>query len=204
MAGKRKIEALLFDLGGVIVEIDFNRAFTHWAALSHQTPDTIATKFTMDEPYERHERGEIEAAMYFEHLRNTLQLTGSDAQIANGWNDIFVAEISETVAAIKQINNRLPCYAFTNSNATHQVVWESKFSSAMSVFKQTFVSSEMGLRKPELAAFEAISVQTGVDLAATLFFDDTLENIEGALAAGLQAVHVRTSEDVLESLVNVQ
>jgi putative hydrolase of the HAD superfamily len=54
-----KVDALLFDLGGVVIDIDLGRAFTRWAAAAGTTVETIRSRFTFDAAYERHERGEI-------------------------------------------------------------------------------------------------------------------------------------------------
>ena len=65
------------------------------------------------------------------------------------------------------------------------------------------MSSELGLRKPDCAAFEGVANAMGIALSAILFFDDTLENVEGARAAGLQAVHVTMPSDVKCALVEI-
>ena len=64
-----------------------------------------------------------------------------------------------------------------------------------------FISSEIGLRKPDLQAFEHILKDTSTTAATMLFFDDTNENVEGALRAGLQAIHVKSAVDVPEALL---
>jgi putative hydrolase of the HAD superfamily len=195
-----KIEALLFDLGGVLIDIDFDRVFNYWQGISALSFAEMKSAFFFDEPYEKHERGEIDGDTYFAHLRDHLQLNGSDAEIIAGWNSIFIAEIPATLEAIEQIRARIPCYAFTNTNATHQTAWMCKHPTVAPLFQRVFSSWEMGLRKPEQRAFAAISDATGVPLAATLFFDDTLENIEAAAKAGLQTVHVHSALDVQEAL----
>ena len=52
-------QALLFDLGGVLIEIDFARAFRAWQPISRLSLEEISWTFKFDAPYERHERGEI-------------------------------------------------------------------------------------------------------------------------------------------------
>jgi putative hydrolase of the HAD superfamily len=67
-------------------------------------------------------------------------------------------------------------------------------------FKRIFVSSTIGLRKPEAEAFEYVVEQIGVPACRILFFDDLIQNVEGARACGLQAVHVMSSADVKDAL----
>ena len=83
MAASR-IEALLFDLGGVVVEIDFNRAFAHWQSISRLSLAELKAAFTFDAPYQRHERGEISALEYFAHLAQHLQLRDDPLEHVEG------------------------------------------------------------------------------------------------------------------------
>jgi len=62
------------------------------------------------------------------------------------------------------------------------------------------VSSDLGFRKPEAPAFAAISKAIGAPLERILFFDDTLVNVEGAQATGMQAVHVKSVQDVANAV----
>jgi putative hydrolase of the HAD superfamily len=194
------IRALLFDLGGVVIEIDFGRALAHWAGYSELSPDELRAAFWFDAAYEKHERGEIGWAQYLAHLRATLRLGGTDAQIEEGWNSIFIAEIPATVAMVDEARKLLPCYGFSNTNPTHQAHWAAAFPRAAGAFERIFVSWELGLRKPERAAFDMVCEQMGVAPGEVLFFDDTAENVEGARAAGLQAVWVRGPGDVRAAL----
>jgi HAD superfamily hydrolase (TIGR01509 family) len=193
-------ELLLFDLGGVLIDIDFERAFRAWQPMSQLSLDEIRRNFGFDLPYQRHERGEIAAAEYFDHLASLLRLQASQAEIAAGWNAIFIREIRQTVELVRTARSRLACHAFTNTNAAHQAAWSAMFPDVVAAVDGIFASHEMGCRKPERRAFEHIARATGVALGSILFFDDTLENVQGAAAAGLQAVHVRSPADVKQAL----
>ena len=195
-----RIEALLFDLGGVVIDIDFERAFRGWQSISQLSLEEIKFAFKFDAPYERHERGEITAAGYFAHLRAVLKLQGSEARIAECWNSIFVGEIPETLEMIRSVRAVVPCYAFTNTNPTHQGAWTAVAPRLVQSFDRVFASHEIGLRKPEKRAFEYIAAAIGVSLPSILFFDDLPENVEGARAAGLKTVHVRGPGDVRDAL----
>ncbi|MEI9885126.1 MAG: HAD-IA family hydrolase [Rhizomicrobium sp.] len=76
----------------------------------------------------------------------------------------------------------------------------SRFADGLKPFRKIFVSSTIGLRKPDKAAFDHVCREIGVPAARILFFDDALENVEGARRAGLQAVHVRSNADVAAAL----
>ena len=196
----REIRALLFDLGGVVIDIDFNRAFERWQPISRLSVEDMRSAFKFDLPYERHERGEITTSEYFAHLRKSLRLDEDHARIAEGWNSIFAGEITETRCMVQAARARFPCYAFTNSNAAHQVAWAAMFPAVVQSFDRVFVSSDIGFRKPERKAFEFIARALDVSLDSIMFFDDLPENVAGAATAGLQAVHVRGPADVKAAL----
>jgi glucose-1-phosphatase len=193
-------DALLFDLGGVVMTLDWNRAFSRWAGDSGESVEALRGRFRFDLPYERHERGEIGERDYYASLRESLRIDLTDEQWDAGWGAIFAGEIVPTVAAIAKVKDLIPVYAFSNSNAAHQRAWSPRFAEALGHFRKVFVSSDLGRRKPELGAFEAIAHAIGVPVGRILFFDDTLENVEGARAAGFRAVHVRTPRDVEDAL----
>ena len=194
------VEALLFDLGGVIFEIDFGGAIAVWSAYSGEREEVIAQRFGFDTHYERHERGEIDARQYFQSLRNLLRIDLTDAQFSEGWNSIYGPELEIAGKLPGLLAGRMPLFAFTNSNPTHQASWEQRYSRALSMFQRIFVSSEMGVRKPEPRSYEAVSRELGIPLDRMVFYDDTQENVEGARAVGMQAVHVRSSGDVARSV----
>ena len=196
-------DALLFDLGGVVIEADFDRVFARWAAHAQQHLDTIKAKFAFDSFYERHERGEIDASAYFASLRTSLGIDISDTQFVDGWNAVFVREVPGIAALLQRAKEKVALYAFTNTNPTHQQAWSQRYAEVLSLFDTVFVSSELGKRKPEPEAFHAVAAAIGVKLPRIVFFDDLLENVEGARAIGMQAVHVRSLADIAGSLQEI-
>jgi HAD superfamily hydrolase (TIGR01509 family) len=197
------IRTLLFDLGGVIIDFDFDRAFRFWAARASCEPAEIGRRFSLDEPYEQHERGELHASDYFASLRRSLNVSLSDDELIEGWNDVYLGVMPGIVAMLTIAGERFPLYAFTNSNPTHQSEWSVRFAKELSIFKNIFVSSELGLRKPDPEAFSEVASRTGFSVSEFLFFDDTPENIDGARSAGMHAVLVESNSNVREALLQL-
>jgi FMN phosphatase YigB (HAD superfamily) len=194
------LQALLFDLGGVLVDIDFNRALVAWSQYSALPLAILKQAFSFDEQYERHERGEIPSSAYFAHLASALQLSATLEEIDSGWNSIFVGEIVATRKLVESARRSLPCYAFTNTNASHMACWSKLFPSVVAAFDKIFASHEIGLRKPERAAFDHICSVIGADAQSVMFFDDVSENVQAATDAGLRSVLVRGPADVANAL----
>ena len=136
-------------------------------------------------------------------MRRSLGINITDEEFITGWNSIYVGEIPGVATLLSDVREKLPIYAFTNSNSTHQLAWSKKYGHILNLFRDVFVSSEIGKRKPEPAAFEFISKEIGVKLELILFFDDSLENIVEAKKIGMQAVHVTSPEDIEISLKEI-
>ncbi len=200
MAQRSAVRALLFDLGGVVLRIDVERALRAWAPFSSLPLPQLVERAVVDEAFRQHERGEIDAATYFAHLREQLALDASDEQIGAGWNAIVVEPFATSVSLIRDVRRRLPCYAFTNTGAYHYARWGQAFPEVVGLFERIFMSFELGMRKPETAAFNSVAQSIDCPPDQILFFDDSAENVEGARLAGLQAVQVTEPDDIARAL----
>jgi len=200
MSRPRSAEALLFDLGGVVMGLDWERCFERWASYTGTPAHVLKSRYSFDEAYERHERGEIGELDYYRALSGSLGVEMTDAQWAAGWGAIFTGEIAPVVEMVARVKDRIPVYAFSNTNPAHERVWKRRFAPALEHFREVFVSHALGARKPERESFHRIARRIGVEPGAILFFDDTPQNVAGARDAGLEAVLVRSARDVAEGL----
>jgi glucose-1-phosphatase len=196
-------DALLFDLGGVVIDIDFRRAFARWAETTRCDEALLRERFSRDEAFKLHETGRLTDEAYFESLRASLGIDISNKQFLDGWNAIFVGEMPGISGSLAKVATSIPLYAFTNTNPAHHLYWSRHLGNFVSHFREIFVSYKIGLRKPDSEAFQFVVEAIGVPAERILFFDDVLANVEGARACGLQAVHVTTTSTVPEILARM-
>jgi HAD superfamily hydrolase (TIGR01549 family) len=194
-------DALLFDLGRVVLDIDFSKVVACWAGHAGCEPAHLAGRFSWrDEFYQRHEKGEISDGEFFAALRALLGVELSDAQFLEGWNNIFAGEIPGIAPLLARAAQHLPLYAFSNTNGAHVEHFLQTYADLLGHFREIFLSSAIGLRKPDAAAYDHVVNAIGVPASRIVFFDDLAENVEGARARGLLAVHVQSSADVAAAL----
>ena len=194
-------DALLFDLGRVVLDIDFSKTLACWAGHAGCEPANLAGRFSWrDEFYQRHEKGEISDAEFFAALRTLFGVELTDAQFLEGWNKIFAGEMPGIAPLLARAAKRLPLYAFSNTNAAHVEHFSGAYADLLGHFREIYLSSSIGLRKPDAAAYDHVVRAIGVPAERIVFFDDLAENIEGARARGLTAVHVTSPDDVAAAL----
>lgn len=193
-------DALLFDLGRVVLDIDFEKTIACWAAHAGCEPAEIVARFVRDDAYRQHETGKISDADYFRSLRTTLGLSLTDDQFLEGWNAIFTGEMPDIAALLARAAEHLPLYAFSNTNRPHVEHFSRAHADVLSHFREIYLSSTIGLRKPDAAAYDHVVKAIGVPASRIVFFDDLPENIEGARARGLQAVRVSSTSDIADAL----
>ena len=193
-------DVLLFDLGRVVLDVDFAHVMKVWASHAGCEPADLAARFTPNDSYKHHEIGMIDDAAFFESLRQSLGIAISDAQFLEGWNAIFVGEMPGIAPLLARAAARVPLYAFSNTNPPHVAHFTENYADVLGHFREIFLSSSIGLRKPELEAYHHVVSAIGVPASRIVFFDDSADNIAGARAYGLTAVHVKSSEDVAGAL----
>src|SRR5882757_10089688 len=129
-------DALLFDLGSVVLDIDFNKAVACWAGHAGCTPGELVARFVREESYRHHEVGKIDDAAYFESLRQSLGIKLSDAQMLEGWNAIFAGEMPGIGPLLARAATRLPIYAFSNTNNAHVEHFSVAYAGLLGHFRE--------------------------------------------------------------------
>jgi len=193
-------DALLFDLGRVVFDIDFPRALACWAGHAGCEPSDIAARFVVDEAYHHHETGTISDEDFFGNLRRSLGIAITDEQFLEGWNAILVGEMDGIAPLLERAAQHFPLYVYSNTNRPHVAYFTEIHAHTLKPFRELYYSSTIGHRKPDAAGFDHVVNAIGVPASRIVFFDDLAANIEGARARGLKAVHVKSSQDVADAL----
>jgi putative hydrolase of the HAD superfamily len=190
------IDALVFDFGNVLVDIDFARAFARWGGQAGVPAAELAARFQVDEAYCAHERGEMSERDYFAALRRRLGIALGDEAMLAGWNAIIGDPLPGIEALVARLAGRFPLYVFSNTNPAHLAHFAPRHRRLLSHFRKTVASCDIGGRKPEPAAFLSLADIVGTTPGRLAFFDDLEENVQGARHAGLQAFRVSSAAEI--------
>lgn len=202
----RPVAALLLDIGGVIIEIDFERAFHSWASVSGQPVSRIRANFEADPSYRLLETGALTITEYFSGLRLALNVDLTEDELAEGWGLILVDQITGIAELLATVSNSIPIYGLSNSNSLHWNLCFERFPEALKSFQGIFLSYELGFRKPDPRSFRAALRFIGFPPSEVVFLDDSPRNVEAGRKIGMQAFEIdspTTMQAVLESLVEL-
>lgn len=146
-------QALLFDLGGVVLKLQPRACFAHWAQAAGAPMATLTARWRIDDAYKAHETGQIEFAEYAASLSALLGIELEEEDWLAGWNALFAGVFEPVAKRLRPAAAALPTCCFTNTNAAHQAVWEARFAEAVAAFGTIYSSWRIGRRKPDGDAF---------------------------------------------------
>ncbi|MEA9392389.1 glucose-1-phosphatase [Acerihabitans sp. TG2] len=184
----------IFDLGNVVIDIDFGRVLGVWSHLSGVPLASLKKKFEMGEVFEQHERGEISDEVFAAKFCAELGITLSFEQFTTGWQAVFISvrpDVIEIMQKLRAQGNRV--IILSNTNRLHCDYWPNQYPEVPQSVDKMYLSQEIRMRKPDPAIYRYVLEQEGVDVADALFFDDNAQNIAAAQSIGLPAVHVTDS-----------
>ena len=198
------IKNILFDLGGVFMNLDFHITERAFINLGITEFPTLFTQHHANDLFEQLETGKISPEMFYEKFRESTHSSLTDDQIKTAWNAMLLDFPVERLQWLDKIRQKYKVYLFSNTNLIHYEAFMQVFtkstgqSNLNSYFIKAYYSHELGLRKPYVASFQKILEEEKLEAAETLFIDDTAKNIEGAQKAGLQTLHLIPPMTVLD------
>ncbi|CNH83131.1 phosphatase [Yersinia aldovae] len=181
----------IFDLGNVIVDIDFKRVLGVWSKLSSVPLATLSERFTMGEVFQQHERGEISDEDFARQLSDEMGLSLSFEQFAEGWQAVFVALRPEVVAIMHKLREEgHRVVVLSNTNRLHCNYWPQHYPEVAAAADHMYLSQDLGMRKPEARIYQHVLHAENIPAEQAVFFDDIEANIIAARIEGMTAIHV--------------
>lgn len=189
-------EAIIFDFGGVLFEIDYEAPVRAFAELGMKDFREIYAQAGQHPIFDQLETGQTDGDTFYRWLSTQLPAARRD-QLEAAWNCILLGLNIENTVFAASLGERFPLYIFSNTNALHVTEFERMIDQVYGLdkfrshFRSIVYSNELGLRKPHPEAFLEVCRRHGLPPAKTLFLDDSIQHVEGARRAGLRALHVQ-------------
>ena len=200
----KRINALLFDLGGVIVDLDYNKTIEAFEAIGLEDAEHLYNQFNQSKIFDEFEIGSISREEFIGLLQEKIPQKVSQSKIKEAWNAMILGFEKSKLEQIKRYSEKIPCYLLSNTNEIHleyiqTLLQEVPFKNLELLFTKCYYSHIIGRRKPHRETFEWVLNDMGSSPDEVLFIEDSPQHIRGAEKAKIKTLHFtngRRLEDV--------
>ena len=188
---KFEIQAVFFDIGGVLLSIDWRRTLTSLGITDPTRQLKLAHSFQEWPLHHDYERGKVSTDSFLEECKEFFSVDAGREALESAWHDLIIGPVPGVDSVLSKYSGQVPFHTLSNTNELHF----NRFSKGKVFyhFDQLFTSFGLGERKPDAAIYERACEETGLHPSQCLFLDDTEDNITAARAAGWNAELSRDS-----------
>jgi len=201
------IRHIIFDLGGVLMNIDYQATEQAFAALGIADFQQHFSQLQQSTLFDDLETGRISRADFIKAIQDVVpHLALSTEQIETAWNAMLLDFPLRRLQILQQLQLHYDLILLSNTNEIHEAAFNEVLRSNHGIpnigifFDKIYLSHRVGMRKPDKEIFERILTDTGFDPKQTLFIDDSPQHIAAAHALGIQTIHLEkgmTMEDTI-------
>ncbi len=198
------IKNIIFDLGGVILNIDYQLTENAFKDLGMQNFDEVYSQQKQSGLFDQFEVGKLSAKEFIQQIKTEANLVVDDQKVVDAWNAMLLDLPKKRLKLLTQLKDSYTTFLLSNTNEIHFnafsniVEKETGQASLFPFFKEVFYSHEIQLRKPEKQAFNHILLKHDLKPFETLFIDDSPQHIASAKEMGINTYHLQKGEDILE------
>ncbi len=202
------IKNIIFDLGAVIIPIDFEKTFEAFAHLSKLHREVVKNNYVNSSFFVDFEKGLIGNFSFLKQLRELLGVdtTITDQQLIDAWNALLLPIPKDRITRIQALASKYRLFLLSNTNPIHiyevqRILYASAQVDCLErLFEHTWYSYDLGLIKPHTSIYETVLKRNALLPQETVFLDDNTDNISGAAQVGIHALHVTEQSTLLELL----
>ena len=195
------IDAVIFDLGNVLLAVDEGRAADRLAKRTGKSRQQI-DEYARGTPHAMNlALGKLTRQQFFETVASDLTFGGTYEEFASIWAEIFTP-IEPMIALAQSLKNRVRRLVLSNTNAIHMDYIFERFR-FLDDFDALILSHEVGLLKPDAAIYKLALKKHGLVAVRTVFIDDMPINVEGARQVGLQAIQFQNADQTRAELTKL-
>lgn len=200
------IKNLIFDYGGVLMDLDFKKTIKALAiALKVDFKDSTYRDWFL-ELFIAYEKNAVTDQQFLDKLRANSTENPSDESLEHAWNAMMLSIKKERFDMLLELRQEYRVYLLSNTNGIHYKqmlkMVELLFGNASleAYFDKQYYSHLMNMRKPDKEIFDFICEENDLDKQQTLFIDDLPFNVEGAIEAGLHSVQHDQQAEITEHI----
>ncbi len=200
----KNIKTIIFDLGGVIFNIDYQKTIEEFNKLGVSDSKYLYSKNTQSKLFDDLETGHISNYEFLKELQKKSNNANLD-QIKKAWNAMLLDLPVERLIALKKVKKKYNIFLLSNTNEIHihkikELIGEKTFSEFYNLFDKIYFSYKIKKRKPNFEAFQLIIFENKLIADEVLFIDDSIQHIKSAKKLNIETLHLKQNQEITKIL----
>ncbi len=200
------IRHIIFDLGGVILNIDYHRTINKFVGYGIDNFEDIYSQATQTDLFDKLEKGLIGKDEFVEGLQKLSGKPLTEAQVLEGWNDLILDFPLRRLQLLQQLRLYYDLFLLSNTNEIHEAAFNKLLSTTHGMpnlgvfFDKVYLSHRVGMRKPDREIFEHVLRENDLKPEHTLFIDDSPQHIKTAASMGIQTIYLEKGMTIEDNI----
>ena len=204
-----QIKNILFDLGGVILNINYHLTIDAFKKIGFTDFEAFYTQKNQTEFFNLFETGHLSVSEFHEYIKKNCPSSITNNQINTAWNAMLLDLPIYRIEFLEMLSKKYQIYLLSNTNEVHISEFKKTIDATVgydrfkNVFNACYYSSEIGFRKPKKACFNYVLKTNDLDAKETLFIDDSIQHIKGASSLGILSYLLKPGEDIVKVVPDI-
>lgn len=200
-----RFKNIVFDLGGVILNLDLQRTSDAFRQLGFENFDNVYGQLRQSDVFDRFDKGHISENEFRNALAAHLPEHVTHRDIDNAWNAMLLDLPEERIRFLETIKNSHRIFLLSNTNEIHVRAFSAYlertfgFGDFNHLFEKAYYSCRIGMRKPDREIFDFVLAENNLLPDETLFIDDSPQHVEGARMAGINGCWLQSGRSITEN-----
>jgi HAD superfamily hydrolase (TIGR01509 family) len=188
------IRHIIFDLGGVLLNIDYNLTEQAFIKLGITNFPELYSQMKQSPLFDNWEIGQMGRPEFIKALQDISPISLTEEQVRDAWNSMLLDFPVRRLQLLQQLRLYHDLVLLSNTNEIHEeafnkILMDSHGFPGLGVFfDKVYYSHRVGMRKPSAAIFRRVLDENGFKAEHTLFIDDSIQHIEAAKMLGIQTI----------------
>lgn len=206
----KHIKNIIFDLGGVIINLDQEKTISEFNKLSYMSFADLYASGNYTNLFNSLDEGAISQDDFFDVLRRELRYDGATENMLKAWNAMLLDVPDKRLDTLVKMKQKYRTFLLSNTCEAHIHSFEHDLYIRHGVrnfndyFDKVYYSCRIGMRKPDRKIFEFVLGENELDPAETIFIDDSELHVKGAGALGISSYLLPNNTELADLLKDLE
>lgn len=192
----QKIQTIIFDLGGVIINLYVEKTIAGFAQLSGLSEKEVEEAYLSADVFKQYEKGLISDDEFRQKLQVQFNLKATNEEIDKAWNAMLGEIPQDGIESIKRLKQNYKCIVLSNTNAIHESAFHKILAESFpyqhlnDLFHEVYFSHDLNQRKPDQEIYQNVLSLSQTEATEALFMDDGQINLDSASKLGIHTLQI--------------